>query len=165
MSKQRPSARIPSADAAVSDLPVAHWRRRIFKNSYTRRGRTYRLEGWSVKIQRQGRRCTYSLRGRTKAAAAAEAKALYDAVVAEGWEAAARLHAAAPSGGSVTKFDTHYWRERLLHRRYLFPAASQTNEDLAVQIEHAGAGWYFPLGTPDPDKAAAKARSIYQKVV
>src|SRR5262245_22575330 len=127
MSKQRPSASSLPARDAHETFPAAHWQRRIFKNSYTRRGRSIRLEGWSVKIQRQGRRCTFSLSARTRAAAAAEAKAIYDTIVAEGWEAATRNHQAwSRTETSFPKSDVRYWRERLLRRRYRFPGSSQS---------------------------------------
>jgi DNA-binding NarL/FixJ family response regulator len=166
MSKQRPSASsLPARDGA-DDLPAAHWQRRIFKNSYTRRGRSIRLEGWSVKIQRQGRRCTFSLSARTRAAAAAEAKAIYDTIVAEGWEATTRHHQDwSRSEAPFPKSDVRYWRERLLHRRYRFPASAPSDDEFAVQIEHAGTKYFFPLGTPDAGKAAVKAHAIYWKVV
>jgi DNA-binding NarL/FixJ family response regulator len=166
MSKQRPSASSPTARNAADHLPAAHWRHRIFKNSYTRQGRSIRLDRWSVKIQRQGRRCTFTLSARTKTAAASEAKAIYDTIVAEGWEAATRNHQSWSRGeAAFPKSDVRYWRERLLHRRYRFPASAQSDDHFAVQIEHAGTGYFFPLGTPDADKAAAKAHAIYWKVV
>jgi DNA-binding NarL/FixJ family response regulator len=63
------------------------------------------------------------------------------------------------------KTDTRYWRQRLLLRRYRFPASGESEQDLAAQIDHAGIGFFFPLGTPDVETAAAKAGQIYQAVV
>ena len=61
--------------------------------------------------------------------------------------------------------DARYWRQRLLLRRYRFPAFGETEQDLAAQIDHAGIGFYFPLGTPDMETAAARACQIYQVAV
>jgi len=61
--------------------------------------------------------------------------------------------------------DARYWRQRLLLRRYRFPASGETEQDLAAQIDHAGIGFYFPLGTPDMEAAAARACQIYQVAV
>jgi DNA-binding NarL/FixJ family response regulator len=63
------------------------------------------------------------------------------------------------------KSDTRYWRQRLLLRRYRFPAWGESEQDLAAQIDHAGTGYFFPLGTADVETAATKACQIYQKAV
>ena len=57
------------------------------------------------------------------------------------------------------------WRDRLILRRYHFPAPGGSEQDLAVRIDHAGTGYYFPLGTPDVEAASAKAARIHQMVV
>ncbi|HXC99469.1 MAG TPA: response regulator transcription factor [Verrucomicrobiae bacterium] len=54
------------------------------------------------------------------------------------------------------------WKVRLILRRYRFPASGESEQDLAVRIDHAGTGYFFPLGTPDLETAAAKAARIYQ---
>jgi DNA-binding NarL/FixJ family response regulator len=59
------------------------------------------------------------------------------------------------------KLDAAYWRERLLHRRYRFPASDEPEENFTAQIEHGGAGFFFPLGSADEKTAAAKALEIY----
>jgi DNA-binding NarL/FixJ family response regulator len=169
MSKQRPSTS-PSGIGPRGEVDenkaIAHWLRRIFKNTCTRAGQSIRLEGWSVKIQHQGRRRTFSLSAKRKSAAAVEAKAIYDAIVAEGWAAALRSHAGpAKRAGTFPKTDACYWKERLVHRRYLFPASGQTDEDLAVRVDHAGIGYFFPLGTPNPQTGAAMACRIYSLAI
>ena len=57
------------------------------------------------------------------------------------------------------------WKERLILRRYRFPASGASEQDLATYIDHGGAGYFFPLGTPDIETAAAKASQIFQMVV
>jgi DNA-binding NarL/FixJ family response regulator len=57
------------------------------------------------------------------------------------------------------------WIQRLLLRRYRFPPSGETEQDLAVRIDHAGVGFFFPLGTPDPEAAAVKAHKIHETVV
>jgi len=66
---------------------------------------------------------------------------------------------------SSTRTELSYWKSRLLLRRYLFPASGQSEKDLAAFIEHAGVGYFFPLGTPDANTAAARALEIYQVAV
>jgi integrase len=51
-----------------------------------------------------------------------------------------------------SKTDIRFWRERLFKR---------TTDDWQVQIGFAGKQERFPLGTPNKDAAAAKARDIY----
>jgi DNA-binding NarL/FixJ family response regulator len=63
------------------------------------------------------------------------------------------------------KTDEHYWRQRVLLRLYRFQAAGESNQDLAVFVDHAGTGYYFPLGTAQAGQAAAKALQIYHVVV
>lgn len=58
-----------------------------------------------------------------------------------------------------------YWESHLLQRRYRFPASGESAQDLAALIEHAGVGYFFPLGTSDVEIAAVKARHIYQMAV
>jgi len=54
------------------------------------------------------------------------------------------------------------WRQRLLLRRYRFPASGGSENDFAVRIDHGGLGYYFPLGESDVARAAAKADQIHQ---
>ena len=50
------------------------------------------------------------------------------------------------STGKVKKCN---WKDRLILRRYRFPASGESEQDLATRIDHAGVGYFFPLGTPD----------------
>jgi DNA-binding NarL/FixJ family response regulator len=63
------------------------------------------------------------------------------------------------------KTNARYWRDRLILRRYRFPASGESERDFVALIDHAGVGYFFPLGTPDVDKAASKACQIYQMAV
>jgi DNA-binding NarL/FixJ family response regulator len=66
---------------------------------------------------------------------------------------------------STTKAGPRDWKNYLLLRRYRFPPSGESEQDLAARIDHAGVGYFFPLGTPDMDTAAAQAAQIYQIVV
>jgi DNA-binding NarL/FixJ family response regulator len=66
---------------------------------------------------------------------------------------------------TVGKVNEHNWKERLILRRYRFPASGESEHDLATRIDHGGAGYFFPLGTPDMEIAATKADQIYQVAV
>ena len=138
------------------------WSKRLFKNTYTRDGRRMKLEGWSIKIQHQGRRHTFSMGAPGREAAAVEAKAIYETIVAEGWDAALN-HEKVPEGFSKT--DVRFWRQQLLQRRYRFPASGEPEKSFAVRIGHAGSAYFFPLGTTDLDEAAKMACRIYCTVV
>jgi DNA-binding NarL/FixJ family response regulator len=70
-----------------------------------------------------------------------------------------------PLEKDLPKTDAGYWQQRLLFRRYRFPATGETEEDFAALIDHAGKGYFFPLGTPDAETAADKARQIYLMAV
>jgi DNA-binding NarL/FixJ family response regulator len=152
----------------------AAWQRRIFRNSFTRRGKTYRVKGWAFKIQLDGRRRTFSLAGGSRAAAAREARALYYAVLTQGWEAAVALNHLQLLGAGrlgdprkavhLAKSDLRYWEQRLIQCRYR-EARLGVLEEHSVRIQEAGAHAYFPLGSLDPRRAAAKARDIHATIL
>ena len=50
------------------------------------------------------------------------------------------------------------WKDRLILRRYRFPASGESEQDLATRIEHAGVGYFFPLGTTDVESSRWKGR-------
>jgi DNA-binding NarL/FixJ family response regulator len=62
------------------------------------------------------------------------------------------------------KTEPDYWRQRLLLRRYHFPASGEDSQFLAAHIDHGGVGYFFPLGSAEIEMAAAKASQIYQTV-
>ncbi|PYK58092.1 MAG: hypothetical protein DME21_16285, partial [Verrucomicrobia bacterium] len=153
---------------------TGYWRKRIFKNSYTHRRQRVAVKGWSVKIQHRRIRRTFSLAAASRAAAAIEAKAIYQTILTQGWDAVAppghrRFIAARAGAGDepdpFPKTDVQYWRRRLVRRRHrLLPGAAPL-AGLSARIEHAGTNHYFPLGSLDEDAAAARAREIYLAVV
>src|SRR5438309_2086035 len=65
-----------------SPLPPGEgaWQSRVFKNSFTRKGRRFRVKRWSVKIQFQGQRRSFSLAGTGREAAALEAEAIHNTI-------------------------------------------------------------------------------------
>jgi DNA-binding NarL/FixJ family response regulator len=69
------------------------------------------------------------------------------------------------SSEPTSKANGSAWKDRLLVRRYCFPASGASDVDLAARIEHAGVGYFFPLGTSDMDLAATRAAEIHQTVV
>jgi DNA-binding NarL/FixJ family response regulator len=167
------SKRRPSKAAAASRLPprsprdsssAQPWLRRVFHNTYTRRGRRIALRGWSVKIQHGGQRHTFSLAARTRLRAAAEARAIEESILAEGWEAVVQRYSGR-RGRAFSRKDARYWKERFLLRNYPAPAGGGRQQQFSAHIEHAGVGWYFPLGTSDPEMAAVRSLEIYRKVV
>jgi DNA-binding NarL/FixJ family response regulator len=172
VSKQRPSVR--AAKVAAPVRPERLWRQRVFKNTFTRDGQLQTVKGWSVKIQHQGRRRTFSLRGRNRGAAAAEAQAIHQTLVAQGWGAALRLYSSPeipqnPSalvarGETWPKTDARYWRRRLLHRNYPAVARGGTATPLSARLQDDSVSQYFPLNTSDENAAAARAATIYKTI-
>lgn len=165
VSKQRPSDRVtvprPQPVLLSDGNAVRPWLRRVFHNSYTRGGRRIVLRGWSVKIQFEGQRRTFSLAASTRTAAAAEARAIYDAVASEGWEAVVRQHSGR-QGHTFPKTDVRYWRERLLLRPHPVPRDIGIHREFSIRIDHSGTRYYFALGANEPATAAAQALTIYR---
>jgi DNA-binding NarL/FixJ family response regulator len=168
VSKQRPSVRgaVPGLQRSLpgDSHAVRPWLRRVFHNTYTRRGRRIVLRGWSVKIQFQGQRRTFSLAAPTRTAAAAEARAIHDAVASEGWEAVVRQHSGR-QGGTFPKTDARYWRERLLLRNHPVPGVMGIQRAFSTRIDHSGTSCYFALGANEPAAAAAQALAIYRTAI
>jgi len=179
VSKKRPrdSARQPSS-GKVSTRPVPpaaiRWRKRVFKNFYTYRGRRITVKRWTVKIQHGRIRRTVSLVAKNRTAASVEAQAIYQTIVTQGWEAVVPpgRHRGGPLGPEsaaepepLAKTDIRYWKRRLLLRQHPSPTNPALSAALSTRIEHAGINHYFPLGTPDEEAAAAKAHEIYLAVV
>lgn len=162
MSKQRPSKGIRVTKSAAAVEVQNSWSQRLFKNTYTRGGQRMKVDGWSIKIQHLGRRHTFSLGTPDKAAAAVEAKAIYETIVAEGWDTALSLE---KNPGGFPKTDARFWKEQLLVRRYRFPATDEPEKSFAARIGHAGSAYFFPLGTTDLADAARMAGRIYCTIV
>lgn len=174
MSKQRPSVRPGEGHPRLAPRGRSRsvWRQRVFKNTYTRDGQLKSVKSWSVKIQYQGRRRAFSLRGRNREAAAAEAQAIYRVLVRKGWEGLSRAYSISESrrgaparvarGEPWPKTDARYWRLRLLHRKQPPPFFDGPAAPWSVRIEQDGSSNYFPLGPSDEKAAAAQAAEIYR---
>src|SRR6266496_1778718 len=89
-----------SSTALPDSGTPASWHRRVFRNSFTRKGRRFRVKGWSVKIQFGGRRRTFSLGKGTRAQAAREGRWIYDQIRNHGWESVASRGSAGNRAGA-----------------------------------------------------------------
>src|ERR1700690_1553582 len=133
MFKKRPRRRqLGSAKSSPMEPPSKmepeYWPPRLFKNTFTYKGRSVKVRGWSVKIQLFGNRKTFSLSSSDRTRAAAEACYLYQTISTQGWEATGQRHAravfqphfdkvvAAPGAG--VESDPERWKSRLIHRPY-----------------------------------------------
>jgi DNA-binding NarL/FixJ family response regulator len=151
-----------------------YWRERLFKSTYTYKGRLFKVRTWSVKIQHLGRRKTFSLPSSHRRQAAEEACQLYRTIVSQGWEYAdarggRQSVTAGLSPGEATplgsdRFDRDFWDQRIIHREYTMSLGMKTARELSVQVDHQGASHYFPLGTDDSKLAANRALRIYRTV-
>jgi DNA-binding NarL/FixJ family response regulator len=159
----------------LNGYQAAYWRRRLFKNSFTRDGQRIALKGWSVKIQHQGRRQTFSLTASNREAAAREAWQIYRRIISPDREEVASRRTGIAAGSTsaplqtslvpVAAKDAGYWKARLVHRKYLEFAHANATKEFSVRVEHAGTSHYFPLGTSIENEAARCAMRIYQTVV
>ena len=58
-----------------------------------------------------------------------------------------------------------YWQPRLVRRKYIDLAKLTPGNEYSALIEHDGTSFFFPLGTNDEERAAAKALEIDRSVV
>jgi DNA-binding NarL/FixJ family response regulator len=177
MSKKRPRTigRLTYySTPAASKMEPKYWRERLFKSSYTYKGRQFRVRTWSIKIQHLGRRKAFSLRSSDRRQAAAEACQLYRTIVNQGWERAddqggqRGAPTSIPLGQAAAleldRFDRDFWAQRLIHREYTMTLDLAPVRELSVRVDHQGTSHYFPLGTDDPRLAANRALRIYEAV-
>lgn len=128
------------------------------------------MSGWSVKIQHEGVRRTLSLQSATRDAAATEAAAIHNTILAKGWDAVRRAGGnsrvgtavpnRAPGAALRPQTGVRYWKSRLVCRRHV-----GSSGELSVRVEHDGIGHFFPLGTADADDGARRAHEIHESVV
>jgi integrase len=69
-----------------SKYDIRYWHRAVFRQTYTRNGKTLLTKGWAMKIAHEGRRETFPLDTPNKAAAAARARDIYLSLAGAGWE-------------------------------------------------------------------------------
>jgi hypothetical protein len=130
MVKKRPRALHTPASACsrtLSKNEPKYWRDRLFRNTFTYRGKTHEVGHWSVKIQHLGTRKTFSLEAIDRQHAALEASKLYKTIVTRGWETV--LSANKSNGANLRPLSDaiasrkgylgiSYWGQRLIHRKY-----------------------------------------------
>lgn len=180
MSEKRPRLKLPAlpsepATESPSKMEAGYWHGRLYKNTFTYKGKRVEVSTWSVKIQLFGKRKTFSLSSRNRAQAAEEASQIYGNIIENGWEGVMPSRSPTalrtkPHTGSLISpdsiaSDVEYWRRRLIYRKYSEQAGMESNREFSVRIEHANTSHYFPLGKSDETQAADKAMRIYQIVV
>ena len=180
MFKKRPRSRqAPPTDSAVaqpfSRMEPAYWQQRLFRNTFTYKGRSMKVSGWSVKIQLFGKRKTFSLGSSDRATAAAEACHIYQTISTQGWDAVGQRRArigiqlqtgeTSSEAGLLAASDVEHWKRRLIQRRYPEQTDPNGEQELSVRIEYAGTSRYFPLRTVDEATAAGRAMQIFHTVV
>src|SRR5882724_7426369 len=131
MVKKRPrtkSSRSLKKSRPHSKLDPKYWRDRLFRNTFTYNGHRFEVNHWSVKIQQQGIRKTFSLRAGHRDQAAIEACRLYETIVSRGWQGLAipangkalesSISPGVPTTADENRFSAEYWSQRLIHRKY-----------------------------------------------
>ncbi len=177
MVKKRPSLtsrRSLKKSRPNSKMDPRYWRDRLFRNTFTHNGQRFQVNHWSVKIQQQGTRKTFSLRAGHRDRAAIEACQLYERIVSRGWEGLTTrcngkglesdLSPGVLPAAGQNPFDPDYWSQRVIHRKYTEAFHTHGNRELSVRIDHAGNSHYFPLGTHNRKLATSRAVQIYQTV-
>src|SRR5438552_5607705 len=174
MAKKRPS--IASRGRSKPSRPVRarvdakYWRDRLFRNTFTHQGKRFEVNHWSVKIQHLGTRKTFSLRADNPTQAATEACQLYKTILSRGWERVSKDGNGKPAGPQPAPapvaadgedgFDSEYWAERLVHRKYSEELHALAAREFSVRLHHEGASYYFPLRTDNRKLAAGRAMGI-----
>jgi DNA-binding NarL/FixJ family response regulator len=175
--KKRPSSvarqRSSFSRHPQSKAEPGYWQKRLFRNTFTHHGKRFQVNHWSVKIQHQGTRKTFSLRPSAPLKAAAEACRLYRTIVTRGWESAAvqsageKLRSSSGHRDQTVKkaSSVQYWTERLIYRKYTEKLHSNLEREFSVRIPHAGTSHYFPLRSDVPSVATRRAARIYETVL
>lgn len=76
-----------SEQASASRFHVSYWKERLYQKTFTRDGKTHTVPGWSVRLQHDGQRDSFSLGTANAVAAAAKAKEIAMFLDANGWAA------------------------------------------------------------------------------
>ncbi|MFO1477769.1 MAG: response regulator transcription factor [Verrucomicrobiota bacterium] len=171
---RRPAEVRPAREAPPSKMEPDYWPERLFRNTFTYKGRRVKVRGWSVKIQLFGKRKTFSLGSSDRSQAAAEACSLYQTIATQGWDAVAQRQGRVtlrsqlgPIGGTASAgndLDLDSWKRRLIYRPYPRQTDPRAMPELSVRIEHGGINRYFPLRTLNESAAAAAALRIHRCV-
>lgn len=172
MFKKRPRAARPgSPPANLSKSEPAYWQQRLFKNTFTYKGKRLEVTRWSVKLQLFGKRKTFSLNSSDPAAAATEACQIYQSILAQGWPANSRrtvvpdTHAAGKPSEILAEHDLEYWKHRLIHRPHSAKSNSTSEANFSVRIEHGGINQYFSLTAGNEAAAARQAMRIHRTIL
>jgi integrase len=80
-------AQSPLAEGRFPKSDIRHWQEAVVRRPYRYKNRIQRVGHYCIKIMFQGRRHAFALGTANKAVAAAEAKKIYQFLVASGWEA------------------------------------------------------------------------------
>jgi len=175
MSKKRPSTPGWSGKNVrrkfISKTDLDYWFRRLFRNTYTRKGQRIEVNSWAVKIQKNGQRKTITLHASRRKQAALEALETFKMISSEGWNALAKrtpwLEAqfSAANHGRTFRDEkkVEYWKRKLVKRPYPKFLPEKARE-FTIYLEYEGVSHYFPLGTNIEDEAAMKAAEIYKVV-
>ena len=155
-------------------MSPGYWRCRLFKNTFTYRGKRVQVNAWSVKIQHLGRRQTFSLNSSDRARAAEEACRIYQTILTQGWDSVRHRKLGQTDGAAaltktsgiavLPEMDAGYWRRRLIHRERSDGLESRPCREFSVRIEYKGICHYFLLGTANEQRAAVKACKIFSAV-
>lgn len=148
---------------------VAYWERRLFRNTYTRAGRSHVVSGWCVKIQVLGRRRTWRLAAADREAAALEALGIYrrlreesggDESVAKGGGAPVKLVENPRRGPGETPASPP-----VTTRKYVGHLHPPLHRELFATLTAQGRTEHVALGTEDFSTARWRAEELQRELV
>lgn len=146
---------------------AAYWERRLFRASFTYRGRRRWVPGWRVRIQWAGRRHTLRLPSPDRRSAADEARVLYLALRSRGWEAIARrgpTNLPASPAGLFASASPPLPRVPVPvgvgTRKYVSDLNPGFHQELFATVAAEGRVDHFALGTEDLTVARVRAADL-----
>ncbi len=174
MSRNRPRQKIARSARRSSKSEPGYWFSRVFRSTYSYKGRTLQVRNWTVKIQHRRKRKTFTLSSVHRRQAAAEACRIYRALIKKHPGAPPDVLPAFPQidferhsnpASGEDRSNIKFWAQRLIHRDYTARFPGEVRAELSVRMDHEGTSQYFPLGTSDQKLAASRALEIYRCVV
>lgn len=133
----------------------AYWERRLFRNTFTYRGRRRTVPGWCIKVQWQGERRTLRLAARDRHEAGREAADLHRLLRAGGWAALDRRRSPTPIPDPAIPELIGVGR-----RKYVGDLGPARAREWFATLVAQGITEHVPLGTDDPNEARLRAQDL-----
>lgn len=141
------------------------WERRVYRNTYTRRGERREVGGWSVKLQWRGERRTLRLRAREREQAAREAQDLFRELRRGGWAAVEVYRAGSwPVSWVTGRGGVEVETGAIGLRKYVSDLNPGFERELFVELTREGTVEQVALGTERREEAMLRAREVRREL-